>query len=337
MQKKNLNSNKRQNGKIKDQPIGELSQKQIKRYFKKEYGMELCPFNEFDSRKPAKNFLQVREEYSQDALIELLGKELFQEVFINAIISTKGKGKNSIDEEIISPEDECLFEFMQLSRFDRRRLQRKGGYCVNKNGQIILFSAMKLHRKVIAVMKLKGSKPEITKQVNDMIDTAEKSTYVDIADDEISALRDLAKKYGDSHAATGESAFTNLNNGMQGMMSKFQIFANDNPNLAIVAIKSGGFSVKTITPRGRQKWGAFQTKIEGKIKITHEGCSQRSAHDWWISVDGVIFYRLCPTTAAETFVEGYRDGTQLYFMHQLITKDGPQGFDLTVSVTVGAR
>jgi hypothetical protein len=40
------------------------------------------------------------------------------------------------------------------------------------------------------------------------------------------------------------------------------------------------------------------------------------------------------TLAAETMLRGRGEGTALFFKHQLYTKDGPQGFDDVVDITV---
>ncbi len=241
---------------------------------------------------------------------------------------------NTLEEEIFSSEDNGKFDFMQLDKFDRRRLERKSEFCVDKNGMIILFGAIKMQRKVIAVMKLEGSKADIAKQTKDMINKAATSTYVTIDPPKIVEALDFSEVYGDSDTGGGEAAFTNLNNIMQYIMFQFQNHANLHPDMAKDIIGSGGFTWKVITPRQKQPWNVKNTTIEGVIAITAEGGPLRSAHDWWISHDGKTFSRLCPTIPASTLVKGLTQGLEVYFMHQLITKDGPQGFDLVIKKTV---
>jgi hypothetical protein len=43
---------------------------------------------------------------------------------------------------------------------------------------------------------------------------------------------------------------------------------------------------------------------------------------------------MTPTINAETQMTGLASNTVVYFMHQVITKDGPQGFDLTIKMNV---
>ena len=334
MQIENLDTKKRMNGKIKDQPIGELSPKQIKRYYKKEYGNEMFPFNESDSKKSSKNFLQVREEFSKESLIELLGEELFRQVFINDIKRTAGKRKETLEVEMEASEDDLHFEIMEFSRFDRKRLERKGGHCVNINGYIVLMSALKMQRKIIGVLNLEGSKADIAKQTKDMIETSATSSFVSIDPLQITAALGYSQVYGDSDAAGVEQAFTNLNNALQAILFEFQNYSNLHPTESLLVFKSGGFGTKTITPRGKQPWGLKNTKIEGQMRATAEGGPLRSAHDWWISLRGEIFTRLCPTIAAEILIKGLKEGDYVYLMHQLITKDGPQGFDLVIKKMV---
>jgi len=121
---------------------------------------------------------------------------------------------------------------------------------------------------------------------------------------------------------------------MIGLMFLFQTYANANSGSAELAIKSGGFDVRKVTPRKKQPWSAKNNPVAGIIDLTAGGGGGYTAHDWWISYNGSTFVRLTPTMAASCQVTGLASGITVYFMHQLITKDGPQGFDLVIKIPV---
>ncbi len=276
------------------------------------------------------------DEIKQDLIIELFGIDAYEK---NDTFSTIQKEINWIEKKALKNrilEEELDCEYLQLNRADRRRLCRKGNYSKDKNGIITLSVSVAMVRTLIAVMKLKGSKADITKQAEDLINKAKTSPFVSIPLVTIDALLALAELYGDSSVAAESEAWRELNNGLKAMMSLFQNFANYNPLEANEAILSGGFSVMKISPRKQQKWSAKNTPVEGILALKAAGSRVRSCHDWWISYNGATFSRLDPTTAAETLVTGLASGITVYFMHQLITKDGPQGFDLVLKKVVGA-
>ena len=167
-----------------------------------------------------------------------------------------------------------------------------------------------------------------------MIETAATSTYVSIDPSLIAEASEYSRIFGDSETASVVNAFTNLNNALQSIMFQFQNYANLQHDEAMLALASGGFGWKAITPRQKQKWGVKNTFNEGVLALKAEGGPLRSAHYWLISLDTMAFSRLCPTRAAETLVKGLAQGLDVCFIHQLITKDGPQGFVLVIKNTV---
>jgi hypothetical protein len=121
---------------------------------------------------------------------------------------------------------------------------------------------------------------------------------------------------------------------MQAMMYIFQKYANENPETANAAILSGGFTVKSITPRKAQKWSVKNNPVQGVLDLQAAGSGSYTCHTWWISFDGKIFEQFATTMDANVQVFGLASRMSVYFMHQVITKDGPQGFDLVIMKNV---
>ena len=249
---------------------------------------------------------------------------------VNFILARFEMFKNNLYETM----DESVVIY-DISAFDLKRLNANGVDAHQYNGQIVLMSLPVMQKKYIATIKWKGSKADKTKQAMDMFTMMATTTYVTVPPATVTSARTLATNYGNSGSGNEESTFTLLNNAMQAIMFLYQTYGNSNPGTAEVGIKSGGFTVKTITPRGKQPWNAFNSVVQGTIDLTAKGTEKQGGfHDWHISFDGVSFDRMLPTTKASTQVTGLAGGIEVWFMHQIITKDGPQGFDLIIQITV---
>ena len=223
--------------------------------------------------------------------------------------------------------NEALVKLAKASMPELRKMDYEGA-------TMLVLAMVVANRKLIAVTKFKGSKADKAQQARTLINLAATSTYVTVPLGTITALLALATVYLNSSPGGEQIAWSNLNNGILGMMSLFQIFANNNIAVAELAIKSGGFDVKKITSRKKQDWSAENNPVSGVIDLKATGIVGRGFHDWWISYDGAIYVRLDPTLEASTQIGGLATGKFVYFMHQIITKNGPQGFDLVIKKMV---
>ncbi len=247
---------------------------------------------------------------------------------INFILAGYERFKNNLYDAM----DETV-EIYNISSYDLERLNFRGVDVTQFNGQIILFSMPTMQRKYIAVFKWKGSKADKTKQAKDALALAAVSTYVSVPGATITALGLLATAYGNSEAGGEQAAWTALNNGMEGLKFLFQSYANENFATAQLGIESGGFSCKKVTPRKQQPWAVKNNPVGGILDLTAAG-AKGEIHDWWISYNGITFVRLDPTKQAHTQVTGLAANIEVYFMHQIITSNGPQGFDAVLKITV---
>jgi hypothetical protein len=240
---------------------------------------------------------------------------------------------NHLNGNTITVDDDTA-EYSYFDRGLRRTLDRIGGAMLNEKGQIVLTVTVVTIKTLIAVMNLTGSKADIAKKANDIITASAASSLVTVPLATITILRGLATTYLGSTPGTEQAAWLALNNGMKGLMTLFQAAANGSPSTANAIILSGGFKVKRQTERKKQAWSVKNNPVVGVLDLLATGARGRVVHDWWVSLDGKVFTRLDPTVAANTQVSGYASGITLYFMHQLITKDGPQGFDAVLKIVV---
>lgn len=251
--------------------------------------------------------------------------EWTKETFHEIVEGLKGNGTMLSDDSAV---------FLSLGRGTKRWLMSHGGAMQLENGTIILMSTTTVIKTLIAVLDLKGSKPDICALCTAILDKSAVSTYVTVLPATILALRGLVATYLASTSGTEQDAFRDLNNGMKGLMTLFQAAANIAPNLANAIILSGGFKVKRITPRKAQAWSAKNNPVQGIIDLKAAGGPARSAHTWYYSLDGAVFHQMTTTLKAETQITGLASNITIYFMHELITKDGPQGFDLVIKMVV---
>ncbi len=224
-------------------------------------------------------------------------------------------------------------EYFYLSNNKYKKTGQLFVETIDSRGIVVLMSVTVV-KTLIAVLPLKGSKADKTVHAQTLITKCGVSTYVSILPATITALHLAATNYGNSNPGNEETMWLNLNNGLKAMMAVFQAYGNANPLNASDCFTLAGFDIKKMTPRGKQPWSAKNNVVAGVIDLTATGGPGRSCHEWWISYNGSTFVRLEPTMQASTQVSGLASGTTVYFMHQLITKDGPQGMDLVIKIPV---
>ena len=225
-------------------------------------------------------------------------------------------------------------EYFMLSKNNFKKTGQLYIKTTGHNGITVLMSVTVV-KTLIAVLPLKGSKADKTVQSHTLITSCGTSTYVTIAPLTITNLHAAATAYGNSNPGNEETLWLALNNGLKAMMAVFQTYCNANPLNASDCLTLAGFKIKKITPRGKQPWSAKNNVVAGVIDLTAAGGgTSRCFHEWWISYNGSTFVRLEGTMQASCQVSGLASGTTIYFMHQLITADGPQGMDLVIKIPV---
>ena len=205
---------------------------------------------------------------------------------------------------------------------------------INDNGVIILFARLRVIKKVILCIKLKGSKADKAKRLFDIITACGVGGLVTTLPATIAALLLLVPLYSNSNPENEETTFNNLYNGVLAVMFTYQNYCNANPTNALVCAAQGNFDVKVQTPRKKQALTIANNAVQGTIDVTAGGGPARSAHIWKISFDGIVFDYYSTTLVAHLQVNGLAGGIEVWFLHELITTDGPQGYDLMLNVTV---
>jgi hypothetical protein len=277
--------------------------------------------------------LKSLNEKKERAPKDFLGK-LIEKVFIEPIQFVEKIINKILDTIFLQSFDAANSSIVYFDKDD----ERKGinGYLQVKNdkGVIVLFAKLLVIKKVIACLNLPTAKANKAKKFFDIITACGTATLVVTLPATISALLLLVPLYGNSSPENEETTYNNLYNGVIALMANFQNFANLNPTLAVSAIKQGGFDVRVVTPRKKQPLTAKNNVVQGVVDLTAGGGPARSCHEWKISYDGVIFNYHSTTIKASCQMSGFAGGIEVWFLHQLITEAGPQGFDGVLQLTI---
>ena len=169
-----------------------------------------------------------------------------------------------------------------------------------------------------------------------IVDACAVSTYVTIAPPVIIALNALITAYRDADAAGNKAAFKVLNNAIRSdLLAPFQKAANNDPSNAESILRSGAFYVTVYTGHGVSPFGVSDTPVSGTVEISAPGGGNKwHFHQWFYSMDNVTWVTLMPTNKSKTTVAGLAVGKKVYFKHQLVVKDVPQGMSVTIDLVI---
>ena len=285
-----------------------------------------------DSFIKAKKEKAIKERKVK-APLNLWGK-LIEVLFLMPFYFLEGMFNKLLDKIAVAQITEGQGEIVYFDKDD----ERKGinGYLkiTNDRGAIILLAKLKLVKKVILCIKLKGSKADKAKRLFNIITACGTGGLVVTAPATIAALLLLVPLYSNSNPGNEETTFNNLYNGVTAVMFNYQNYCNANPTTALTAAAQGNFDVKVQTERKKQELKAVNNAVQGVVDVTCAGGKGRCSHVWKISYDGIVFEYLSTTMSAHVQVSGLAGGIEVWFLHELITTDGPQGYDLMLNVTV---
>ena len=68
----------------------------------------------------------------------------------------------------------------------------------------------------------------------------------------------------------------------------------------------------------------------GSIVLIGPAAQQHAFHEWWSSVDNIVWVRLEGTVNANTLVTGLTPGLKMFFRHQIIDTNGGTGMSYTI-------
>ena len=194
-------------------------------------------------------------------------------------------------------------------------------------GKMIFMPIMPTTGQVItARLNLGKTSHDIVTQSRNIKGKITGNTWVIFTTLEISTLGTQINTYEDAHGAAKDVAYDALNKTLKSYLIRIQAAADANTTgEQIVIIQSTGCIVQGVGGSHEQVFDGFPGIATGTIMLIGPVGGQNIFHEWWSSVDNIIWVRLQGTVNANTMVTGCVSGAAMHFRHQLINSDGGMG------------
>jgi hypothetical protein len=197
----------------------------------------------------------------------------------------------------------------------------------NRAGKMIIAMGLPTTGQVItARLNLGKTADSITTQARNIKTKITANTWVTFTTLEITTLGTQINTYEDAHGAAKDVAYNVLNATLKSYLVRIQLAADENTTgEQIVIIQSTGCIVQGVGGNHEQVFDGFPGVVSGTIVLIGPAGGQNTFHEWWSSVDGIIWVRLQGTINANTLVSGCVPGAAMYFRHQIINAEGGTG------------
>ena len=204
----------------------------------------------------------------------------------------------------------------------------------HKNKHVILNLTPTVIHTLTAVLKLPNGNADRGVKSKKILDACTGNGYVTISTTKINSIKRNILSYNGANKSNRKERWRKVKNDLNWLMSQFQIAANDDYEHSNEIIKSGGFGVKKVAIQQKKKFSVDNDIQSGCIIADAQGGGQRTCHDWALSLDNITFVRQMPTIAAKTKFKNLVRGTYAYIKHQLVTKNGGQGYSQVIKILV---
>ena len=161
------------------------------------------------------------------------------------------------------------------------------------------------------------------------------SSYVSVSAAKMTVVNASITAYKGAGTGTRPGLFRKMMNQLNMLLNLFQEAANDDPVNSIAILESGKFKVVEASIPQKHKFDAKDGVNPGEIILTAPGGpKERHLHEWKISYDNVKFELIRSSSSATKLVEGLTSGAVVYFTHELIVQDVPQGVSQVIKKRV---
>ncbi|MEI6488943.1 MAG: hypothetical protein WCP52_08270 [Bacteroidota bacterium] len=161
------------------------------------------------------------------------------------------------------------------------------------------------------------------------------SSYVSVSAAKMTAVNASITAYKGAGPGNRPGLYRKMMNQLKSLLNLFQDSANEDPVNSIAILESGKFRVVEAKVPQKHKFDAKDGVNPGEVILTAPGGpNERHFHEWKISYDNVKFELIRSTLTATKLVEGLTSGAVVYFTHELIVKDVPQGVSQVIKKRV---
>jgi hypothetical protein len=144
----------------------------------------------------------------------------------------------------------------------------------------------------------------------------------------------LALPNGKGVAAVRKAAKLLVLADLQMLRAVVQAAADANPSLAGVIIESAGMSIRKVTSRQKNVFGATWGDFSGVVLLVAAVAARNASYRWQMSTDQINWVELPQTTQASTTVSGLTPATTCYFRYRAVTRKGTTDWSQIISILV---
>ncbi len=216
-------------------------------------------------------------------------------------------------------------EFRVNTKKNRSYAKKCVKFRKGKGNIVILMSTTTVIHVVTGTLDMPESNADKGVRATFISTTAAGSSRVAIPTPVITALNGKIGAFNTATPATRATAERTMVNALKSLMRTFQTAADDDPANAIAILNSGGFGIKILGGSSLHEFKVVNSETSGNVTLTAAGGGTRSCHIWKYSLDGVVWNWIVPTIAAKATIENLPVGKYVYFTHEVVNKNGPQG------------
>ncbi len=209
------------------------------------------------------------------------------------------------------------------NRLNRRIVERQKKTKRKKHVTYVLMATVLPVHVVTGTIDFPGSIPGRLKRAKEINLACTDNANVAIDPLVNSAIDDNIKDYETATPGDRPGKYTIMNQAIQNnLLAPFQKAADAKPVDSIGILQSGKFNVKDSVVRVKQIFEGVASEKPGVVILKAPGGPEEAhLHNWFSSLDGIIFKQEQSTNAANTTLGGYPSNKLMYFMTQLSVKD----------------
>ena len=197
----------------------------------------------------------------------------------------------------------------------------------NRSGQMIIAMALPNPNQVVrGVLQLTGDNRNATVVLGrQIIFDCTDNANVTVTTGLLTAATTSVNNYEGARGAEVHEFYRDMIDAFEPILALFNTFVKipANRSHAISTLQSGGFHVVGTGGRHVAVFGVRNSMVAGEFLLTGDVDPDGAVgiHDWWYSLDNILWTRMRPTKNNHTKMGGFIRGQLVYFRHELITED----------------
>ena len=224
------------------------------------------------------------------------------------------------------------------NRRGRRQTSKEAKRAKNRNIHYIMLPFILPVHKVVGVIKYpRGGFLAQGAHARSILTACTGNANVTIAPGDVTYVDGKITAFQTSTAANRPGTKTKMTEAIEEkLLAPFQAKANSDPSNSILILQSGGFHCKEQGLRHVTEFAVVNGAVAGEVEaITAGGPARKNhLHNWFWSLDGIIFHWKKSTNKAKTTLSGFNSGDKVYFCTELCIQDVSQGMSNLIQLRI---